>query len=302
MNEQVHIVAEEESGIRLDKLLVQLNKQYSRQQIQTWIKAGMVTVNNKIVKANYVCKAADKITWTIPKQQTTEILPENIPLEIVYEDDFLIVINKPAGMVMHPTQSVRSGTLVNALKHYTSHLSTVSGKERPGIVHRLDQDTSGLVVVAKDDVTHEYLKAQFKDQAVTRIYEAVVVGNLQHQRGIIRAPIGRDPNNRLKMTVTDTGKFAETHFRVLQHYNGYTHVECKLITGRTHQIRVHFQYINHPIFGDPLYNRKKTDVIGHQALFAKTLCFKHPLTHEKLTFTIDQPEAFKKVLAYIAAQ
>lgn len=295
----MHIVTNEEAGNRLDKLLVTLNSDYSRQQIQSWIKAGKVTVNDKKAKANYVCKQEDTINWTVPEEEPMEIVPENIQLDIVYEDDYLLVINKPAGMVMHPAHTVRTGTLVNALINYTDKLSTVSGEERPGIVHRLDQDTSGLVVVAKDDVTHEHLKSQFKEQTVTRIYEAVVIGNMQHKRGIIRAPIGRDPHNRLKMTVTDSGKYAETHFKVIKHYPDYTHVECKLITGRTHQIRVHFKYIDHPIFGDPLYNTKKTDVIAYQALFAKTLCFTHPVTHERLEFTIDAPLAFQNVIDYI---
>lgn len=296
MTIKTYVVTEEDVNVRLDKLLATLNESYSRQQIQLWIKEQLVVVNGEFEKANYKCKLGDQIEWEIPQAETLEIKSEPIPLDILYEDDYLIVVNKPKGMLVHPTQTARSNTLVNALKYHCKKLSNVNGKERPGIVHRLDKDTSGVLVVAKDNGTHERLKVQFQEQTVERIYEAVVFGVMSHSRGVIKAPIGRNPKNRLQMAVVSDGKYAETHFQVLERFLQHTHVQCELKTGRTHQIRVHLKYINHPIVGDELYVRKKTSLINGQALYAKQLSFTHPQTNERMTFTVERPEDFENLL------
>lgn len=292
-----HIISNKEAGQRLDKILVNLNKNVSRQQVQSLIKEKRVFVNGVNKKANYICKHGDEIKWRVlEEQKPTPIEAEKIPLHILYEDDFLIVINKPKGMLVHPTNVTRTGTLVNALKYYTDQLSSISGEERPGIVHRLDQDTSGLLVVAKDDETHEHVKKQFQMRTVKRVYEAVVAGVVANDNGIIRAPIGRDPKNRLKMNVVYDGKEAETHYTVIERFQQATHVQCELKTGRTHQIRVHMKYINHPILGDKIYNNKKTQLIDRQALFAKQLCFHHPINNEWKCFTVGYPKDFDHLL------
>lgn len=299
MTVKTYVVTEEDVDVRLDKLLTKLNENYSRQQIQTWIKEQLVTVNDEQYKANYKCKLGDRIQWEIPEEEEIEIKPESIPLDILYEDDYLIVINKAKGMLVHPTQTETSGTLVNALMYHCKQLSNLNGDERPGIVHRLDKDTSGLLVAAKDNVTHEQLKVQFQEQTVERIYEAIVFGVISHSSGIIKAPIGRNPKNRLQMAVVSDGKYAETHFRVIERFKEHTHVQCELKTGRTHQIRVHLKYMNHPIVGDELYVRKKSTLIQGQALFAKLLSFHHPHTNERMTFTIDRPKDFEKLLHFL---
>jgi len=291
-----HRVQEHEIGERLDKVLVPLNKSYARHQIQSWIKAGNVLVNGQVVKANYKCRQDDLVSWYIEEKEEITIKAEDIPLEIVYEDDSLIVINKPKGMLVHPTEKIHQGTLVNALKYHSPNLSNLSGEERPGIVHRLDQYTSGLMVACKDNESHEDLKKQFKEQSVTRQYEAIVYGLLAHEKGVIKAPIGRNPKNRLKRAVVDDGKYAETRFHVLGRGAQHTHLACQLMTGRTHQIRVHLKYINHPIVGDPLYSRKQTKDIKEQALFAKTLGFIHPQSKEYMEFTIEAPDDFAHLL------
>lgn len=296
MSHLLHIVTKDEQGVRIDKLLVELNKSYSRHQIQKWIKDGIVQVNNKNVKTNYKCKVKDQIEWEISQIEPLSIKPQQIALDIVYEDDDLIVINKPKGMLAHPTLKEKSNTLVNALKYYTKNLSNVAGKERLGIVHRLDQYTSGLIVIAKNNEAHIHLKKQFQKRSVIRIYEAIVYGKLNHEHGVIKAPIGRNPKNRLKMAVVPDGKEAQTYFKVLQYYTNYTHIECELVTGRTHQIRVHMNYLGHPIVGDPLYSRRKTNIINNQALFAKKLSFIHPKTKEQLSFSIQRPKDFKNLL------
>ncbi|MBO1005211.1 RluA family pseudouridine synthase [Pseudogracilibacillus auburnensis] len=296
MNKNQYKITEEDEGVRLDKLLASVNESYSRHQVQTWIKNKDVTVNNQPQKANYRCKQNDLIEWHIQEVKQEKVEPEKIPLDILYEDDDVIVINKPKGMLVHPTQTVKSNTLVNALKFHTTHLSDLGGEERPGIVHRLDQDTSGALVIAKDNETHAHLKNQFKNKSVIRIYEAVVFGVMAHDKGVIKAPIGRNPKNRLEMAVVSGGKEAETHFRVIKRFQQYTHVQCELKTGRTHQIRVHMKYIQHPIVGDEVYCRKKSPLIKGQALFAKQLRFIHPKTNEWMTFTVEQPPQFKHLL------
>lgn len=301
MSEESFTVTNDKADIRLDKLLTIINESVSRQQIQKAIKAGNVTVNGEVKKANYVCKVDDIIRYTLEHERASkEIEPEPIPLTIEYEDDHLLVVNKPKGMIVHPTETIRTNTLVNGLLHHCEHLSTISGNERPGIVHRLDKDTSGLIVVAKDDAIHLHLKEQFQRRTVYRLYEAVVHGSLSHTDGIIRAPIGRNPKNRLKMAVVKHGKEAETHFRTITHYNEFTLVQCELKTGRTHQIRVHLDYIGHPIVGDPLYGNRRNPYIDSQALYAKTIRFEHPLTKEMMTFTIGRPEEFNELLKKIS--
>lgn len=291
-----HQVKQEETNFRLDKLLTILEPTHSRQQIQQWIKAGLVVVDEQRVKANYKCKAKQHIRWTVPEEETYSIEAEPIELDIIYEDDYLLVVNKPKGMLVHPTKQVNTGTLVHALKYHCQTLSDRSGEQRPGIVHRLDKETSGLLVVAKDNTTHEYLQNQFMEQTVTRMYEAIVEGVIGPNHGIIQAPIGRNPSNRLQRTVIEGGRPAETTFDVLQRFQHHTHVQCGLITGRTHQIRVHMDYMNHPIVGDELYNRKRSALAHSQALFSRTLQFIHPHTKEQVTYTINQPTYFHTLL------
>ncbi len=289
-------VGERDVGERLDKLLVTYLTDFSRQQIQSFIRSEKVLVNGRPVKPNYKVKLKDQLTWTIEKAPERVIKAEPIPLSILYEDEALLIIDKPSGMLVHPTDKVISGTLVNALLHYTDELSTIGGEERPGIVHRLDQDTSGIMVVCKTNESHEKLKAQFKDKTVHRYYEAIVYGNLHYKKGTIRAPIGRHPKERQKRTVLADGKEAMTKFKVLAETEKYSHVSCQLITGRTHQIRVHMQYINHPIVGDPLYSRKKSPYINHQALIARRLGFIHPITEKYVEFTSPRPQGFEALL------
>lgn len=292
----IYEITEEEVDERLDKLVVSLVDGKSRHQIQRLIKAGYVKVNGKEVKPNYRCKAKDIIRIEIEEEQERKIEAENIPLEIVHEDDHIIVLNKPKGMLVHPTDHVTSNTLVNALKYYTDKLSTVGGSERAGIVHRLDQNTSGIMVVCKDNDTHEHLKQQFQAKSVTRIYEALVFGSVKHEKGIIQAPIGRNPQHRLQMAVVPEGKQAETHFKLLYKGERFSYLECRLITGRMHQIRVHMKYMNHPIVGDPVYSRKKVAEFDSQALYAKTIGFIHPKTGKYVEFSIERPKEFTDFL------
>lgn len=286
----------EEIEMRLDKFLVTKNPEYSRQEVQSWIKNGHVTVNELFKKPNHKMKLSDEVTWSIPDVVERKIEAEDITLSILYEDEVIIVINKERGMLVHPTTQEITGTLVNALLFYSNNLSNINGDERPGIVHRLDKDTSGIMVIAKTNEAHLHLQKQFSAHTVYRKYEAVVFGGVNHDHGIIEAPIGRDPNNRLRMAVNPNGKYAETHFDVLKRFNQHSHIACELITGRTHQIRVHMKYLGHPIIGDPIYSRKKSKLLDSQALFAKQLKFKHPLREEELSFEIEQPVYIKNLL------
>ncbi|MHA6251364.1 RluA family pseudouridine synthase [Oceanobacillus sp. CAU 1775] len=294
-----HIVTDEEKKQRIDKLLTELNPDLSRSQIQTWIEEGNVEVNNKVIKANYKVAAGDDVQWTIPEVKQLEIGAENIPLDIVYEDSDLLVVNKARGMVVHPSAGHGSGTLVNALLHHCDDLSGIHGVERPGIVHRIDKDTSGLLVVAKNDKAHIGLSEQFANREVERKYVALVHGEIPHETGMIDAPIGRDPKNRQRMAVIDNGKPAITHFTVLERYPDYTYIECKLETGRTHQIRVHMRYIEFPLVGDPLYGPRKTLDLGGQALHAKSIGFIHPIKKEWMQFEADIPAYFQDTLNFI---
>lgn len=294
-----HVVTEEQNKKRVDKLLAEMNPDRSRSQIQTWISKDHVSVNGETVKANYKCHTGDQLKWSVPEVEALDITPENIPLDIVYEDGDLLVVNKPKGMVVHPSAGHQGGTLVNALLYHCNDLSGINGVERPGIVHRIDKDTSGLLVVAKNDHTHVHLSEQLASKDIKRKYEAIVHGEITHESGMIDAPIGRDPKDRQKMGVVDNGKPAVTHFRVIKHFPDYTHVECQLETGRTHQIRVHMKYIGFPLVGDPKYGRRKSLDTDGQALHARILGFTHPRTREWLEFEVEAPEAFNDVLKKI---
>lgn len=292
-----HIVKKEEANMRIDKLLATILSNISRSEIQRWITESNVTVNARSVKSNYKCQRNDEINGTISEKQPILIEPENIPLSIVYEDEDIIVINKPQGMVVHPSNAHQSGTLVHALLYHSEHLSTIAGNNRPGIVHRLDKDTNGLLLIAKKDNIHRALAKQFAENKIKRTYEAIVHGVIDHDSGLIDAPIGRDPANRLQMKVVDEGKTAITHFHVLKRYETYTHVRCQLETGRTHQIRVHMQYIGHPVLGDPKYSKGMPSLgLDGQALYAKKLEFNHPGQNEDVGFEIEQPAYFQKMI------
>lgn len=296
MTMQRHTVQPEEKGMRIDKVLAQVSTDASRSQVQSWIKDKLVKVNDEIVKSNYKCQEGAEITWQIPEVEELDVIPENIPIEIVYEDQDVLVVNKPKGMVVHPSAGHGSGTLVNALLHHCKDLSGINGVIRPGIVHRIDMDTSGLLMVAKNDKAHVSLVEQLREKTVKRSYEAIVHGDISHEYGTIDAPLGRDPKDRQRMAVVDGGKHAVTHFEVLERFGNFTHVKCVLETGRTHQIRVHMRYAGFPLVGDPKYGPRKTLDIEGQALHAAVLGFEHPRTNEWLEFSVEAPQDFKDLL------
>ncbi|WP_077300359.1 RluA family pseudouridine synthase [Virgibacillus pantothenticus] len=299
MTKNKYIVREEDHKSRIDKLLADQNREVSRSRVQSWIAEAYVTVNGEPVKANYKCQQGDLIEWIIPKAEPLSLVPEAIALDIVYEDKDILVVNKPKGMVVHPSAGHQHGTLVHALLYHCTDLSGINGVERPGIVHRLDKDTSGLLVVAKHDEAHQQLAEQLVKKTMKRTYQALVHGEIAHEKGMIEAPIGRDPKYRQKMSVVENGKEAVTHFRVLRAYPDYSHVECQLETGRTHQIRVHMKYIGHPIVGDPKYGPRKTLQANGQVLHAKELRFYHPISKQPMHFSTDLPAYFQELLAYI---
>lgn len=280
---------------RLDTVLRDAFTQLTRSHIQNLIKAKLVQVNGVSVKAKYVVTPGDYIVIKLPKPVSLTAKPEKMPLDIVYEDADVLVVNKPQGMVVHPAPGHSHGTLVNALL-YHSPLSTINGVIRPGIVHRIDKDTSGLLMVAKNNLAHQSLAAQLQAKTTQREYLALVHGNFKEQRGTIDAPLGRAKNDRKKQAVVAYGRHAVTHFEVLMRFKAYTLIKCQLETGRTHQIRVHMRYIGHPVAGDPLYGPKKT-LSGHgQFLHAAKLGFKHPRSGEQLTFSVAVPPIFKQTL------
>lgn len=283
---------------RLDKVLATQFDQYSRSQLKHWLDDGLVLVNGQQLKAKYQVQVGDEIQITPPATQAVDLVAQNIPLDIVYEDDDVLVVNKPQGMVVHPAPGHPDGTLVNALL-YHAPLSTINGEFRPGIVHRIDKDTSGLLMVAKTDRAHQSLTAQLKAKTNEREYVALVHGVLKEDRGTINAPIGRSPKNRQQQAIVANGRPAVTHFEVLKRYQHYTLVSCRLETGRTHQIRVHMKYINHPLAGDPVYGPRKTLPGNGQYLHARTLGFTHPVTGEVLTFTAPLPAWFEQQLTYL---
>ncbi|HHX93594.1 MAG TPA: RluA family pseudouridine synthase [Tenericutes bacterium] len=292
----------DDTGERIDKFLN--NKlELSRTYIQKLVKDGNILVNGKKVKVNYRLKLSDKVNVAIPEPEKIELKPQKMDLDIIYEDKDVIVINKPSGLVVHPAFGHKENTLVNSILAHAKDLSTINGVIRPGIVHRLDKDTSGLIMVAKNDFAHESLARQLKEKTVLRKYVALVKGVIPHNEGIIDAPIGRDPKNRKKMTVTSiNSKNAITHFKVLERFSDYTLVECTLITGRTHQIRVHMKYIGHPVCDDPLYGSGKKLGNNGQLLHAKTLGFNHPKTSEYLEFTAPLPKKFSDILESLKTQ
>lgn len=286
------IYLEESLVNRIDKYLADLIEEVSRTELKEYFNQGKILVNGKVVKPSYKLETNDVIIVEEIEQDEIDMVKENIPLDIVYEDDDLIVVNKPSGLVVHPAPGHTHGTLVNGLLYHCNQLSNMNGDIRAGIVHRIDKDTSGLLVVCKNNYAHRILAEQLKEKTTTRTYIAIVTGNISHNLGRIEAPIGRDPSNRQKMAVVQNGKPAVTHFKVLDRYRDFTLLELKLETGRTHQIRVHMAYINHPVVGDPLYGVKKQTTEFGQYLHAKTLGFIHPRTNEYMEFTSELPEEF----------
>ncbi|MGI1767934.1 RluA family pseudouridine synthase [Streptococcus uberis] len=282
-------------GARLDKALADLTD-LSRSQANDEIKKGTVLVNGEPVKAKYTVKEGDIISYQLPEEEILDYEAEDIPIDIVYEDEDLAIINKAQGMVVHPSAGHSSGTLVNALLYHIKDLSTINGVVRPGIVHRIDKDTSGLLMIAKNDKAHHILADELKAKKSLRKYLAIVHGNLPNDRGMIEAPIGRSEKDRKKQAVTAKGKDAITRFQVVERFGDFTLVELSLETGRTHQIRVHMAYIGHPVAGDPLYGPRKTLAGNGQFLHAQTLGFTHPSTGEMVTFTVEPPIIFRQTL------
>lgn len=293
-------VEEADAETRIDKYISALIEGKSRSYIQGMIEKGGVTVNGSIKKSNYTVKEGDVISVTIPEPEEMNIKPENIPLEILYEDSDLVVVNKKQGMVVHPASGVYSGTLVNALLEHCTDLSGINGVLRPGIVHRIDKNTSGILVIAKNDNAHNILAHQLKEHTMTRVYYALVEGVIKKDEGTVDTQIGRHPSEKIKMAVVREGRRAVTHYRVVQRYKAYTLVECVLETGRTHQIRVHMAHIGHPVVGDPVYGYKKQRFkLEGQLLHAKKLGFVHPSTKEYVEFESSLPDHFVKVLAIL---
>ena len=293
------IVTSEYVGLRIDKYLSIVLSDFSRTRISQLIDEGNVFVNEKEAKGSYKVKENDDIKVNIPEVKELEIKKEDIPLDIVYEDNDILIINKPQGMVVHPSNGHFEHTLVNAILYHCHSLSGINGVSRPGIVHRIDKDTSGLICVAKNDMAHHALAEQLKDHTMARTYIALVRGVISENSGEINLPIGRDPNNRQKMGVTrSNSKEAITYFKVLKRYKEHTLVECHLKTGRTHQIRVHLSYIGYPVEGDPLYCGRKFDTLykNGQLLVATSLKLIHPSSHKEMEFHIELPQYFKDVI------
>ena len=293
--------SEESKNQRLDAFLASSLDGLTRSQATQLIESGEVAVNGRAVSKSYKLAGGEDIAVTLPEPEPVEAVPQDIPLDVVYEDADVIVVNKPSGMVVHPAPGHPDGTLVNALLyHCAGTLSGVGGALRPGIVHRIDRDTSGVIIAAKNDAAHQYLSAQLADHTLARTYECIVVGKLREDRGTVDAPIARHPTDRKRMAVVAGGREAVTHWEVIARYPGYTHVRCRLETGRTHQIRVHMAYIGHPILGDTVYGAKK-EVPGltGQCLHAVGLRFLHPRTHEVVELFCPLPEEFTRMLQKI---
>ncbi len=293
--------SEESKNQRLDAFLASSLDGLTRSQAARLIESGEVAVNGRAVSKSYKLAGGEDVAVTLPEPEPVEAVPQDIPLDVVYEDADVIVVNKPSGMVVHPAPGHPDGTLVNALLyHCAGTLSGVGGALRPGIVHRIDRDTSGLIIAAKNDAAHQYLSAQLADHTLARTYECIVVGALREDRGTVDAPIARHPTDRKRMAVVAGGREAVTHWEVIARYPGYTHVRCRLETGRTHQIRVHMAYIGHPILGDTVYGAKK-EVPGltGQCLHAVGLRFLHPRTHEVVELSCPLPDEFTRMLQKI---
>ena len=299
------ILTLDRSGERLDAALARLVPELSRSQAQRLIEQGAVTCGGRPVKKNEKLLPGDTLTLTLPEVQETALEAQEIPLDVCYEDADVIVVNKPKGLVVHPAPGHPDGTLVNALlAHCGDSLSGIGGEKRPGIVHRIDKDTSGLIIAAKNDLAHTRLAAQLKDHSLARTYVCIVCGNVKDDAGTIDAPIGRHPTDRKKMAVTaKNSRSAVTHWRVLERFAGYTLVECRLETGRTHQIRVHMAYRGHPILGDTVYGHKKPELGQEsQCLHARELCFLHPRTGERVTVSCGLPDDFAALLEKLRAR
>ncbi|EFW23921.1 RluA family pseudouridine synthase [Solobacterium moorei] len=296
MAKQTWIVSEDTKE-RLDKYLSS-NTELSRTRVQQLADDGMIFVNGKVAKSSSKVVTGDEISCDVPEDRPVDILPENIPLDILYEDHDIIVINKPKGMVVHPAPGNYSNTMVNALLYHCKDLSGINGVIRPGIVHRIDKDTTGCIVACKNDKAHEAIAKQLENKTCHRVYKTIVVGNITHDDGLIDAPIGRDPRDRQRMKVTEeNSRDARTHFHVLERFNVATYLECRLETGRTHQIRAHMKYINHPVMGDDKYGKPcpYMDTQG-QVLHASELTLVHPTTGETMTFHAPLPSYFEKLL------
>lgn len=299
MKELYYTVSDESEGERLDKYLSLIVSDISRSYIQKIIKDGLVLVNDKNAKSSLKLDAGDKILLNLPDLSIPEILPENIPIDIIYEDKNYMIINKNKGMVVHPAPGHYTGTLVNAIIYHTNDLSGINGVLRPGIVHRIDRDTTGLLIVCKNDKAHNNIALQLKEHNIERTYHAIVTGNIKEDKGVINKNIARDQKDRKKMSVTNNlvGKTAITHFEVIERFGNYTYVKCNLETGRTHQIRVHMASIGHPLLGDEVYGHiSKNFVTNGQVLHAKTIGFNDPDTNEFVLYDSELPEYFLNIL------
>ena len=305
MNEMKLTVPQEDAGKRIDSWLSEHIDGLTRSAVQNLLSEQAVNADGKAVKKNYKLAGGEVLTVIMPELREVDLAAEDIPLDIVYEDEDIVVVNKPRGMVVHPAVGNWSGTLVNALMfHCGESLSGINGEHRPGIVHRIDKDTSGLLIVAKNDIAHQGLAQQIKEHSFTRIYEAVVYGNMKREEGTVDAPIGRHPTDRKRMAVTDkNSRNAVTHYKVLKRYDGFTHVQLKLETGRTHQIRVHMAYIGHPVAGDTVYGVKKVITsLNGQCLHARVIGFVHPITEEYIEITSELPVYFTQFLSKLREQ
>lgn len=305
MDENYICITAEESGERIDALLVRTLPSLSRSQVQKLLEQGMVTLNGRALKKNFRCSAGECYELILPEPDDLPLIPQNIPLDVVYEDEDLIVINKPRGLVVHPAPGHPDGTLVNALLyHCGDSLSGIGGQRRPGIVHRIDKDTSGLLIVAKNDFAHQGLSAQLADHSLCREYEALVRGNFKQDCGTIDKPIGRHPIDRKRMAVTEkNSKPAVTHWQLLASYRSYSHILCRLETGRTHQIRVHMASIGHPLLGDFTYGAPSPEKgLAGQCLHARRLRFVHPRTGEQICLETALPDYFTQVLSRLGPE
>lgn len=297
MEETIFTVEKEFEGIRIDKYLSEVFQDKSRSYLQGLIEKGNIKVNNKEVKSNYKLKEFDDIEVVLPEPVYLKVEAENIPLDIIYEDSDVIVVNKPKGMVVHPAPGNYNGTLVNALLYHCKDLSTINGVVRPGIVHRIDKDTTGILVVAKNDEAHNFLSDQLRDHSMKREYYALVEGRISKDDGTVDRPLGRNKKDRLKFAIVEGGRRAVTHFHVLERFKNTTLIKCNLETGRTHQIRVHMASLSHPLVGDNLYGLKKQKYkVDGQMLHAKVLGFVHPRTKEYMEFSSELPENFNTLL------
>jgi 23S rRNA pseudouridine1911/1915/1917 synthase len=302
--EQFTLTVSGEGAVRADSFLAGALDGLTRSAVQKLMEDGLITLQGKPLKKNTKLASGDCVSVTLPDPEPVDVVPQNIPLDVVYEDDDVIVVNKPVGMVVHPAAGHPDGTLVNALLwHCGDSLSGINGQLRPGIVHRIDRDTSGLIIAAKNDAAHLSLAEQLLDHSLCRTYETLVVGKLREDSGTVDAPIARHPTDRKKMAVVAGGKRAVTHWQVVERYNGVTRVECRLETGRTHQIRVHMAYLGHPVLGDTVYGAKKPypGLVG-QCLHAKQLRFRHPRTGELVEVSAPLPEYFVKVVRKLESQ